>query len=184
MPSSGRGRILFATCLVLAHVVPAAVVWAVIGAGLAAVPTSVGLLLAIVYAGVHGCAETFGLRLRAPEVSWAVPSAWLRGRSPAVQAAIWGVTLGPGLVTRNPYAGMWFVPLLLALGGDPASGVVAGVLVGATHGVARAAGILANHRRRESAALPWEMMILHMRIRRMDGIALLFAAAGLVAIVA
>lgn len=176
-PSSGRGRLLFALTLHAAHIAPAVAVWAALGAVLALVPRPVGVVIAVVYALAHGLAETMELPIRPPEIGWAVPSTWLRGRSWAAQALIWGTTLGPGLATRNPYAGMWFVPLLLATTGNPLVGGIAGGLVGLAHGAARAAGILANHRHRESCELPWRMMMLNLRVRRIDGIGLLLAAA-------
>ncbi|HEX6683439.1 MAG TPA: hypothetical protein VF062_11615 [Candidatus Limnocylindrales bacterium] len=139
-------------------------------------PNGIPTILAVGYALAHGIAETLGLPLRAPGLGWEVPAAWLKGRGRAKRILIWGATLGPGLVTRNPYAGMWFVPLLLATTtADPFPAAAAGAFIGLAHGTARAAGIIAN-RRGEDCQLPWRMTITRIRFRLADGLCLLFAA--------
>jgi hypothetical protein len=180
-PSSVRGRVLFGASLIGAHVAPAAAVWAALGALLALVPQLVAVIAVVVYAMLHGLAETLDLRLDAPGINWQVPSSWLRGRRLAAHVAIWGTTLGPGLVTRNPYAGMWFILFALAAVDRPELGAVIGAIVGVVHGTARALGILANHADRYSPELPWRMMITQMRVRLADGIGLLAAAGAIVA---
>jgi len=168
---------VFAVSVVAAHAVPAALVWAVIAAAANPLPDGVATILALGYALAHGVAETVGLPLRAPGVGWEVPAVWLKGRGRAGRILIWGATLGPGLVTRNPYAGMWLLPLLLTTTTtDPVSAAAAGAFVGLAHGTARAIGILANHRG-DSCDLPWRMAVTQMRFRLADGLALLFAAA-------
>ena len=168
---------MFAAGLVAAHAIPAALVWAVIAAAAVPLPDGIATILALVYALAHGLSETLGLPLRAPGIGWEVPAAWLKGRGRAGRILVWGATLGPGLVTRNPYAGMWFLPLLLATtAADLFSAAAAGALVGLAHGTARAIGILANHRS-EGCDLPWRMAVTQMRFRLADGLGLLFAAA-------
>ncbi len=52
-------------------------------------------------------------RRRLPGSNWAVPSRWIAGRGNLGRTLIWGLTLGPGLMTRNSYAGMLLLPVLL-----------------------------------------------------------------------
>lgn len=143
------------------------------------------LLLALVYALWFGVRETLGLHHRLLGLIWQVPSGWIRGRSAGTRAIIWGVTLGPGLVTKNPYAGMWLLPLLvalIALNRTPLVTVAVGVAVGAAHGGARAIGVLRN---RKCIAVDASA---HMKILQsqehwqyFDGLALLLAAGALAA---
>jgi hypothetical protein len=173
--------VLFTLAVVAAHVIPAIAVWTIVGSVLTRMPQPVAVVMAVAYALVHGAAETFDLRLRPPGIEWQVPSTWLRGRGNGARILIWGAILGPGIATRNPYAGMWFVPILLATVDQPSTGALAGALVGLIHGTARAFGVLANQRDQDSPELPWRMMISQMRFRRVDGAALLAAAAALLA---
>ncbi len=96
---------------------------------MAFVPFAPALVAVLVYAVTYGLAETMRLPLRAPESRWQVPSTWVAGRTSQKRAVVWGVMLGPGVLTRNPYAGMWLVPLLLAVIASPALGAIAGGLV-------------------------------------------------------
>jgi hypothetical protein len=98
-------------------VLPAGVVWWIIGIiswFFSNVPVLIEIL-ALLYALFFGGLETLGLTFRAPSLAWQVPAHWIKGKSISIQAIIWGALLGPGLVTRNPYAGIWILPLLLAL---------------------------------------------------------------------
>jgi hypothetical protein len=96
------------------------------------------------YALCFGVAQTLQTRLRAPSSAWQVPQEWVRYRPRRQQIAVWGLTLGPGLITRNPYASMWLLPGFLALTGSVQAGLVAGALIGASHGAARALGVILN----------------------------------------
>ena len=97
-----------------------------------------------------------------------------------IQTLIWGTTLGPGFVTKNPYAGMWLLPLLVALNHDVLMTITVAMAVGAVHGGARAIGVLRNrkcidmdvsaHLRILSAVSRWQYI---------DGLALLLAAGAL-----
>lgn len=138
-------------------------------------------LVAWLYALVFGIAETFGLPLRAPSLAWQVPAQWIKGRSPMVQTATWGALLGTGLVTRNPYAGMWLLPLLIALNHDLHTAMAIGMAVGIAHGGARALGVLNN--RRHMGTNCSHLMILGAQVRwkYRDGLALLLAAGALAA---
>jgi len=102
-----------------------------------------------------------------------------------LQAFTWGTTLGPGLVTRNPYAGMWLLPLLLALNHGLLTAVVVGMAVGTVHGGARVLGVLSNRKQ-----LDGDMEYIHLRIlgaqlrwQYFDGLTLLLAAGALAAYV-
>ncbi len=126
-------------------------------------------------------AETFGFPLRTPGLRWQVPERWLQGRSEGMRTMIWGMTLGPGWVTINPYAGIWLLPLLAGMGENLLmAGVVSGV-AGAIHGGARAIGVLSNSKR--IAANCSHLMILgqQFRWRRRDGFILLLVAGTLAA---
>jgi hypothetical protein len=172
----------FAAGLIGAHVVPAVAVWAVLGVLLSFVPGPVALTAVVLYATLHGLAETLDLPIRPPGVDWQVPSSWLRGRGSAARLAIWGGALGPGLFTRNPFAGMWFALFALMVVDGLVFGAAAGAVVGLVHGTARAAGVLANLRHQHSPRLPWHMMMSQMRFRLADGLGLLGAGALIVTV--
>jgi hypothetical protein len=163
-------------------VIPAAIVWAILGIvlrPLAGVPFLLPLL-ALVYALWFGVRETLGLHRRLLGLVWQVPSSWIKGRPAMVRTLIWGTTLGPGLVTKNPYAGMWLLPLLVALNHNLLITVAVSAAVGASHGAARAIGVLRNRKciamdgsaylRIFNAQTQWQYI---------DGLALLLAAGAL-----
>lgn len=129
------------------------------------------------YAAVYGFGEVIGLPLRAPGRSWQVPAIWLNTRALPLRVFIWGGTLGSGLLTRNPYAGMWLLPPLLAL----AHSVPLAALVGLAHGVARGIGILRNTGRCTRPGADMRVWMALWRWRLADGAALLFAAGLLLA---
>ncbi|PRX98061.1 hypothetical protein CLV72_105414 [Allonocardiopsis opalescens] len=144
-------------------------------------PTAVLLAVALAYTVLYGIPEVLALSLRPPGRSWQVPKQWVAGRGYAGRAAVWGATLGPGIMTRNPVAGTWLFPMLAALSGDPATAALVGAAAGALHGLGRAGGVL-----RQSGRLatepgdPFETVIRLMHWRTIDGL-LLAAAAGLLA---
>lgn len=146
-------------------------------------------LLMLSYTLWYGLRETFGLQRRMLGLLWQVPASWVKGRPAALQALTWGTLLGPGLVTKNPYAGMWLLPLLIVLsrGGGGGSGglpmaIAVGMVVGATHGGARALGVLRNRKSIAGDACAHQK-ILHARLRwqYIDGLTLLLAAGALAA---
>jgi hypothetical protein len=164
--------------VVAAFAVPGAVVWAAIGAALGALPAhGVARWAAVAYAAAFGIAELAGLGWRAPTSTWQVPSTWVRSRRSGTRTVIWGALLGPGLVTRNPYASIWMLPLLLAGVSDPLAGAAAGAVVGALQGGARAVGVVREVRTAHDEGF-FGMVIRDMRWRRVDGAALLAAAAA------
>jgi hypothetical protein len=96
-----------------------------------------------------------------------------------MQSVIWGLILGPGVLTRNPFATMWLVPLSLALTGNALLGAATGAVAGLAHGVGRASGIMRNMKRSPHYI---ELVLLSMRWRFIDGAILLLAAGALAGI--
>jgi len=89
---------------------------------------------------------------------------------------IWGWWLGPGIFTRNPFPGMWTLPLWLAsLHGG--SAVLAGALSGLAQGGIRG-GVL-HYKAIPSS--PSEVIVHEMRWRRIDGLALVTISSAAVA---
>lgn len=168
---------------ITAYVLPAALVWGVLGILfrlLNVIPWLIPLL-ALAYTLWFGLLETLGLPFRPLEIGWQVPSGWIDGRPSMVQALTWGTTLGPGLVTRNPYAGIWLLPLLIALNQSLLIAMLVGVAVGMAHGGARVLGVLSNRRSMEMDEEYAHLMILGSQFRwqYIDGLALLVAAGAL-----
>jgi len=138
-------------------------------------------LLACAYALWFGALEALGLPSKALSLAWQVPSGWITGRPATLQALIWGTALGPGLVTRNPYAGMWILPLLLALNSNMPSAFIVGIAVGIAHGGARVLGVLNNRKHMDADPVYVHLTILGAQLRwqYLDGLALLLAAGAL-----
>lgn len=174
MLASGRGKDWNQLIYISAFIIPAAVFWGVLGillqplGGFAFVVT----VVATVYAFGYGVIELFGIPFRTPDSRWQVPASWLAGRSPIAQTIIWGVSLGPGLVTRNPYAGIWLLLFLITL----SQNLLVAILVGIAHGAARAIGIL--HNRKYCGINDQVMLVMgaQIRWRFIDGLALILFA--------
>ena len=176
-----RGRRLWTIALAAAHAVPAMLLWGLLGAVLAGRVSPLAVAVAAAaYAALYGAAETLRVPVRPPSLNWQVPSAWVRERSSRAKIAIWGALLGSGLFTRNPYAGMWLVPLALALVGNPRAGALVGLVAGGAHGIARALGVRSNIRVRRGRA-DIALVVDQLRWKLVDGLALLVAAGILVA---
>jgi hypothetical protein len=165
---------------VAAYMLPAAVVWGALALLVWPLTHARGIMMAVawLYALVFGVLEILALPFRPPGLSWQVPAQWLKGRSPRVQTLIWGTALGPGLVTRNPYAGMWVLPLLLTFNHDLLTAIGIGVLIGLAHGGARALGVLYAHERLRGCEVPYTILT-QWRWRVADGLLLLFVAGCL-----
>ncbi len=125
--------------MLAAYAVPAIVAWALLGLGLGALglvlPGSRGIALAAAaaYGGYYGAIELSGRRgLPAPGRPWQVPQTMLIDASPRRRVLVWGMLLGPGFATRNPFAGFG--------------------LVGLAHGAARGASLVRDVR--ELTAVP------------------------------
>ncbi|HET8908269.1 MAG TPA: hypothetical protein VFN11_15035, partial [Ktedonobacterales bacterium] len=108
------------------------------------------------------------------------PAQWLQGRTALAQTLIWGTALGPGLITWNPYAGMWFLLIVLTWSRDALAVVVLGMCIGLVHGVTRALAILYAHRNRGVCGIGFGLTQWRWRVA--DGSLLLGAAGSCIAL--
>lgn len=159
-----------------AFAIPAAVTWMLVGAVIHSVPAVRPLVAAfsLVYAVFFGIAEASGEWWPAPGSRWQLPASWLHRRTQQTRWLVWGIVLGPGLLTRNPYAGFW---LLLPIGGLSHHWWLLSI-IGAVHGAARAVGIMRNMRMSIDGAHvgDWSGWL---SIRTFDGLAMLLAVGAL-----
>jgi hypothetical protein len=148
---------------------------------MASIGWQVGLAVcALVYALAYGVVESQGLLVGPPSLGWQVPAAWVRRElGLGVQTLVWGFSLGPGILTRNAYASIWLVPVVLALTGSGTTALAVGALAGTAHGVGRATGVLRNMQVRGPTS---HVAVLgsYATWRAFDGVAL-FASAGILA---
>jgi hypothetical protein len=167
---------------ILAYSLPAAVIWGVLAIIIHPLTSlsQVMVVIAWLYALTFGVLEAFALPFRPLSLAWQVPAQWLQGRSTFVQNLIWGMTLGPGLVTRNPYAGMWLLPILLTLNHNVFTDVGIGVVIGITHAGMRAFGILSTRRHLDECG---SHILKQWRWRVSDGLLLLLGAGSFTAAV-
>lgn len=112
--------------------------------------------------------------------NWQVPASWIKGRTTGTQTIIWGFCLGPGLITKNPYAGTWILPLLLTLAPNTLWALCMGAAIGVAHGGGRALGILRNRKKVEGLCIPIMVQDL-WRWQFVDGMLLLLVGASLAA---
>lgn len=179
-----RGRTRWAAASLVAYAAAGAAVWATLGLGLGALGANgVVIAAALLYALWHGALETLRLPVHPPGSRWQVPATWVRHRAPLARIGVWGAILGPGVVTRNPFASMWMIPLLLALADTPARGAAAGAVAGAAHGLARAAGVIRNTKLEGPEPHLAGLVLAQMRWRLADGIVLLIVAGALLGVV-
>jgi hypothetical protein len=108
---------------------------------------------AVVIAAIYGCgygaAELWGLPWPAPGRRWQVPQDLLIGAGGRPRLVVWGTILGPGFLTRNPYAGFGMLLLLAASIGSLPAAVIVAAAIGAAHAGGRAFALL-----RDSATEP------------------------------
>jgi hypothetical protein len=173
------GRLARVTLAVTVYAVPAVAVWAVLGIGLGALPLArPALVLAIGYAACYGVNETAAFRrLRPPGSSWQVPQAMVMNVPRWRRVLVWGSILGPGFLTRNPYAGFGLLPLVVASVGRPAAAAGLAAVIGLAHGTGRALALLRDARP-DAAADPMRLVLTSMRWRTFDGFALLVIAGA------
>ncbi|MGO8961620.1 MAG: hypothetical protein ACLQFR_30245 [Streptosporangiaceae bacterium] len=194
--------------MLAAYAVPAAIVWAGLGLLLGALPIAAGALVVVTVYGVgYGVIEASGRAWpRAPGSNWQVPQHVLIGAGPRRRLLIWGLTLGPGFLTRNPYAGFGMTVLLVSCAGRPLAGLLVAVAVGVAHGSGRALALLRDARLRGGrprsgrlrggrlrdsrlrggrlgdgpllAAEPFDLLLTSVRWRMFDGFALLMVAGA------
>jgi hypothetical protein len=169
--------------VIAAYLVPAALVWAVLGLVLGVVVQAVHALAtaAVIAAAVYGCgygaAEVCGSAWpAAPGRRWQVPQDLLIGASGVRRVLVWGAILGPGFLTRNPYATFGILPVLVAAAGRLPAAIAIGGLAGAAHAAGRAGALL-----RDSASpqhQPFALLLRSLRWRVLDGLALLTMAGA------
>jgi hypothetical protein len=154
--------------------VPAAAAWALLGLLLHLLPLRTTALVVIaVYGTGYGLLESTGRARPAPPGSgWQVPSAWVRGVSRRRRMWVWGALLGPGLATRNQYAGFGLLVLAVAAVGSLRDSVLVAVAVGVAHAAGRAAGLLRDVRMIGTGDY-MQAVVSTMRWRVVDGFALL-----------
>lgn len=171
--------------MLIAYALPAAATWAVAGLALSALRlaitalASAALIAAAVYGSGYGAAEVRGAAWPpAPGRRWQVPQDLLIGASRKRRVLVWGVILGPGFLTRNPYASFGVLPVLVAATGSFPAGIWIAALIGAAHAAGRAVALL-----RDSASQPdqpFTLLLRSLRWRVLDGLALLAVAGAAV----
>ena len=170
-----------------AYVLPGAAAWTVVGLALGvaavAIPwlSTAAVVATVAYGCLYGAAEVRGSSWpAAPGRRWQVPQDMLIGASPRRRVLVWGSILGPGFLTRNPYAGFAILPVLVAAAGGIQAAIVVGALIGAAHAAGRGAALLRDSTRPQDE--PFVLLLRMLRWRLVDGLALL-TAAGAAAVV-
>jgi hypothetical protein len=153
--------------VMLTYASSGAIVWTPAIWLLGRLPTDVDVVILAIFAMVFGAAEVLMLPMRSPGLNWQVPARWVRSRH---RALIWAVFLGPGCLTRNPYAGMWAWPLCFAIAGSSGSVVLFGALGGALHGASRGALIWRSRAQTDVYVLSQEQIMYKLR----DGLILAY----------
>jgi hypothetical protein len=169
--------------VITAYAVPAVAVWAVLGTALGALPLArPALVLTAGYAACYGLIEVTDrlggrLRLPPPGTRWQVPQEMVTGVSRWRRILVWGAILGPGFMTRNPYAGFGLLPMAVATAGGVRAAALLGAATGLAHAVGRALALLRDARPRPAAAPdPMRLVLTSMRWRTVDGLILLVIA--------
>ncbi len=178
------GRLARASLVLAAYATPAVAAWAALGAGLGALPLArPALLLAAAYAAGYGLIEVTGwLGLPPPGTRWQVPQTMVMGASPGRRIVVWGSILGPGFLTRNPYAGFGLLPVAVAAASGVQAAVTLAAAVGLAHGAGRALALLRDARPgRAAGSDPMRIVLASMHWRTLDGYALLVMAGAAVA---
>ena len=136
------GQAPYLALYLLAFSVPAAVVWVAVAIGMSVLAGIwwVLALMTLAYSLFYGVIAIRGDAFMPPQFRWQVPARWIASSGLARRIVIWGSMLGPGFMTRNPYAGFWVLLLPLAAG----QSLTVAACLGATHGAARGLGILSN----------------------------------------
>lgn len=166
--------------MIAAYALPATLIWAVLGVVLGTLPLApAALVVAALYAAGYGLSEATGRPApRAPGTRWQVPQTMVTGVSRRRRLLIWGSILGPGFATRNPYAGFFLLPILVAAAGRAPAAAALAAAIGLAHGTGRALALLRDARPGAAAADPMRLVLTSMHWRRLDGITLLVIAAA------
>jgi hypothetical protein len=168
--------------VITAYALPAVVLWAVLGICLGALPlTGPALVLAAIYAVCYGLTEVTGkLSLRPPGRKWQVPQTMVLGVSGRRRILVWGSILGPGFLTRNPYAGFGLLPIAVATADGVRAAAILAAAIGLAHGSGRALALLRDAR--PAAAMdPMRLVLVSMYWRTFDGCVLLVIAGVAIA---
>jgi len=179
------GRLSVRCLVVAAYAMPAAIIWVGLGLCLAALPlTGVALAGAAVYGCYYGFAELAGVRgLAVPGRRWQVPQSLMIGASPGRRMLVWGAVLGPGFLTRNPYAGFGLLPFAVAAmrAASPVACVALAAVIGVAHGTARATALIRDIKDvapvSANAGGQLDLLLKAVYWRRLDGVILLAIAA-------
>jgi hypothetical protein len=168
--------------VVTAYALPAVVLWAVLGICLGALPlTGPALVLAAIYAACYGLTEVTGkLSFRPPGRKWQVPQTMVMGVSDRRRILVWGSILGPGFLTRNPYAGFGLLPIAVATADGVRAAVILAAAIGLAHGSGRALALLRDARP-AAASDPMRLLLVSMYWRTLDGCVLLVIAGVAIA---
>lgn len=160
--------------LVIAYSVSAGLAWTLLGLLLNALPLShISLVLIIIYCVFYGVLETAGAARPAPPgSSWQVSQSLVAGVSRRRRILVWGVILGPGFATRNPYAGFGLLLLVVAAFGSIRTGALVAAAIGLAHGTGRALALLRDARHIGGAEY-LNAVMRAMRWRTFDGLVLL-----------
>ncbi len=143
-----------------------------------ATPVRAGACLAAAAYGLgYGLIEVSGRAWPpAPGRRWQVPQELVIAAGDRRRILIWGAVLGPGWLTRNPYAAFGLLPVLVLGAGRVSQAVVLAALIGAAHGGGRAAALLRDAR--APASDPFALLLTSVRWRVTDGFALLVVAGA------
>jgi hypothetical protein len=165
-----------------AYALPAVAVWAVLGICLGALPVATpAVALTAIYAACYGLTEVTGwLGLPPPGRRWQVPQTMVMGASGRRRILVWGSILGPGFLTRNPYAGFGLLPIVVATAGGVRAAAGLAAAIGLAHGAGRALALLRDARR-GPAADPMRLVLTSMYWRTFDGFVLLVVAGAVIA---
>jgi hypothetical protein len=168
--------------VITAYALPAIAVWAVLGILLGALPLArPALVLTVGYAACYGVNEVAGRhRLRPPGRNWQVPQTMVMGVSRWRRILVWGSILGPGFLTRNPYAGFGLLPIVVASAGGVRTAAALAAAIGLAHGTGRALALLRDARP-QAGADPMRLVLTSMYWRTFDGFALLVIAGAAIA---
>ena len=166
--------------MITAYALPAVLAWAALGICLGALPLArprcVAAALCRRLRPDRGRPAGAGPRRRGTR--WQVPQAMVTSASRRRRLLVWGSILGPGFLTRNPYAGFFLLPILVAAAGPVRSAALLAAAIGLAHGTGRALALLRDARPGAAAADPMRLVLTSMHWRRLDGITLLVIAAA------
>jgi hypothetical protein len=168
--------------VITAYALPAVVAWAVLGGCLGALPlTGPALVLTAIYAACYGLTEVTGKpSLRPPGRKWQVPQTMVMGVSDRRRILVWGSILGPGFLTRNPYAGFGLLPIAVATASGVRAAVILAAAIGLAHGSGRALALLRDARP-AAPSDPMRLVLVSMYWRTFDGCVLLVIASVAIA---